>query len=454
MNHDSWTAAQVLALSEDDGIKEQAQRLAQPNEWMRLFQNEDVFWGYHRVNPELRYLTILYLNSDDLNAASYTCSCPAQPVPCVHILGLLLLVISHQEAFLSVQQKAPAIEAWLYTPPPSAPAKSTTASKKEKKNTRLEKRHLKMRAGIDELELLLTNIIRGGLSAPELRSYNFWKEHAKRMVDAQIPGIGRAFYQIAYSVGADDDWAEKMLLALGRLYLIVKAYQQFDSLSEEAQYDLRDALGWSVNKKEILEKGGIPVKSTWVSLGSVISENDNLYTCRQWLYDKENHQFSMVLEHRYGQPFFSFDAAPGTEFETSLVYYPSCYPLRAFALDDYEDIHEHTGDFDHQIFKAYANFSDALSAYSQALALNPWISQFPMFLSNIFLRHDPKKDAWRFEDKDGRTLPFPRYWHHYEFCAALSGGEGLMFFGEWNDDYFLPYVIFYDSDLFDVTRGL
>jgi hypothetical protein len=78
----------------------------------------------------------------------------------------------------------------------------------------------------------------------------------------------------------------------------------------------------------------------------------------------------------------------------------------------------------------------ALSTYTKALACQPWIEQFPWSLQAIIpLRHH---DGWAVRDSAGYLLPItPRFEQGWQLLA-LSGGNPINVFGEWNGKDFLP----------------
>lgn len=100
----------------------------------------------------------------------------------------------------------------------------------------------------------------------------------------------------------------------------------------------------------------------------------------------------------------------------------------------------------------YETIDAALKAYSGAIALHPWLEQFPLALSAV----TPVRSGyrWAIRDTGGHHLPltprFDRGWHP----IAMSGGHPLAVFGEWNGDYLQPLSVWAEGRFFPIIRTL
>ena len=71
------------------------------------------------------------------------------------------------------------------------PADPEAAAKRE------AKRMKRVGSGVEEFELWLCDLIRGGLGRVQSETYAFWDQPASRLVDAQAPGLARRVRALA-----------------------------------------------------------------------------------------------------------------------------------------------------------------------------------------------------------------------------------------------------------------
>jgi hypothetical protein len=82
----------------------------------------------------------------------------------------------------------------------------------------------------------------------------------------------------------------------------------------------------------------------------------------------------------------------------------------------------------------------ALNQYTNALACQPWLDQFPLSLQGVI----PQKynQGWALRDGDNHLLRLtPKFTENWQLFA-LSGGHPITVFGEWNGDDFFPLSAF------------
>jgi hypothetical protein len=92
--------------------------------------------------------------------------------------------------------------------------------------------------------------------------------------------------------------------------------------------------------------------------------------------------------------------------------------------------------------RAYEDFASLLADYAAVLAANPWLDEFPALLSAL-----PDQSGRGLVDVQGGHLPLVYWFRDYWRLAALSGGEALTLFGEWDGHEFLPLTAWCAGEL-------
>ena len=86
--------------------------------------------------------------------------------------------------------------------------------------------------------------------------------------------------------------------------------------------------------------------------------------------------------------------------------------------------------------RGHATVESLLNTYAEALARNPWIEVFPALLCEVV--PVKREGGWIVRDSGGCLLPLsPRLRLGWEMLA-LSGGNPVTLFGEWDGQHLLP----------------
>jgi hypothetical protein len=287
----------------------------------------------------------------------------------------------------------------------------------------------KVRSGMVALDQWLRDLVRQGLAALPAESAPLWNAIAARMVDAQAPEIARELRSMASLSQSGTLWSEKRLARLGRLYLVVEGWQNFDQLSAGTQADIRTQMGWTPDRRDLLTRSG--VGDRWLVLGQQIEDVAgiaNLKVQRIWLWGETIDRPALIVNYAHGKTSFDFSLIPGTSFEAELVFYDSAYPLRALVKTDCRSSEPMIR------LPGYETIAVALQAYSAALGKNPWLERFPLALSACI----PQKRGEVGVDGKGEGLPVdPHFTQGWQFMA-IAGGTPISVFGEWNGEFWLP----------------
>ncbi len=438
----NWTAEQILALAPDPSSAKAGQGLATARKWLTLGGGDSAAWGLCQGSGKDPYQTQI-----DLSEPAFRCSCPSRKFPCKHALGLFLLLAAQPAAF---KEKQP--PAWVAEWIASRTKRSQQRAEKQGKEEASEKtvdaaaqakraasREAKVAAGLQELELWLRDIARGGLATVQSQPPQFWDRMAARLVDAQAPGVARLVREMAGVPASGEGWQSRLLERLGKLFLLVEGYKRIAEMPEAAQSDIRSIIGWTQNQDELLRMDG--ERDRWLVLGQRVEEEDRLRVQRIWLWAERSARAALILHFAHAQQPLDASFITGAVIEAELVFFPGSYPLRAIVKQ------QHGAPSPPDRISGYAKLADAHEAFAGAIAANPWLEKFPAPLLNVTpIRHcDERGETWFVRDAEGRMLRLaPRFEFGWE-TLALSGGREIDIFGEWDGDHLWPLSAFAEN---------
>ena len=435
-----WTTEQVLALAPDASSVKAAKKLIGLNKWSNFGKNERAIWGECKGSGSKPYQVRI-----DVEGPAFKCSCPSRKFPCKHGLALFLLRLEQEPNFKT--NKPPSwVSEWLEDRSKRAESKAKKAEVKAKKEAdpvaaakRAEKREANIRAGLQELELWLQDLIHQGLASLQGKPYKFWDDMASHMVDAQASGLANRLRTLG-SLSASGqghsgkDKTEMLLEQLGLLHLLIEGYKRLDSLAPDLQADIKTLIGWTQDQNMLLEQSGL--EDRWQVLGQVSTVENNLTTQRTWLRGKTSERMALVLDFAYGGTPIESGLIPNTAFDGELVFYAGQAPQRTL-IKQRQNLKELKS------FKAQDNILAATEGYVQTLACLPWLARYPMLLHQAKPVHHDKH--WYIMDNSHHLTLHPSFIRGWELLA-LSGGHPLTLFGEWDGQYYLPLSASLDSE--------
>lgn len=430
-----WTTEQVLALAPDAASAHSGRALATLRKWSSLGRGATAVWGECQGSGKNPYRTQI-----DLSEPAFRCSCPSRKFPCKHGLGLFLLLVENLPEF--EQKESPEwVAEWLAArshriKQQAEQAKPQQATDPVAQAKRSAARQQKVSAGVQELRLWLADRIRQGLATVPQESYQLWDTVAARMVDAQAPGLARQLRECAGVANTGSGWSDRLLEQLGRLYLLTEGFERIASLPAPVQADLRTQIGWTISQEEVLDSP--PQTDLWLVVGQRTETEDRLKLRRTWLLGLSSATFALLLDFAHGQQPFDQSFLLGTCLEADLAFYPSAYPLRALIKTRQEAVllsKKPPG----------VELAAAIATYSNAVAACPWLDPFPMLLQAVVPIQS--RVGWRIQDQQGLGIPLsPRFEpKHIWQLLALSGGDPLTLFGEWDGTQLLPLNVWVEE---------
>ena len=186
--------------------------------WSGTGRHGGLLWGACSGSAATPYRTYARLDG-----FASRCTCPSRKRPCKHVLALLLLGV---DDLVHDQPEVPDdVAAWQADPPREArPARGTLADPAAAA-ARAAQRAERVRLGLEELDVWLSDQVRGGLAALQRAGYGPVDQVAARMVDAQAPGVASMLRALpARYVGAD--WPARTLEHLALVRLLVAAHRR------------------------------------------------------------------------------------------------------------------------------------------------------------------------------------------------------------------------------------
>ncbi|WP_233434546.1 DUF5691 domain-containing protein [Nocardia yamanashiensis] len=332
--------------------------------------------------------------------------------------------------------------------PESTPAPAAAASPRAA--TSAEKRHARVTAGLADLDIWLTDQVRTGLAQTD-RSYLAFDTMARRMVDAQAPGVAGALRRLPL-LTAGPDWPQQLLREYARLHLLAVAHRRLDGLSPALRASIRSHIGYSTPVDSV--RAQPPVRDQWMVLSTRITSDEALYTRRTLLLGRTTTRWALLIDHHHGSPTFPPDTPPpGHLIEADLHFYPAAAPLRALwgtrhtLPDPFTSLPRTAlpGDQDPGTIAA------ALNTYARAVGADPFLRAWPVILTDVVpVCHE---NDWHLVESDGTALPVAIGDGEPWRLLGLSGGHPVTVIGEWTAAGLLPLSAFTAGEIVDAGAG-
>lgn len=403
------TEEQILALAPDESSKKSGKDLASLSKWVSKSANENVLWGECQGSGSKPYQTQI-----DLQNIAFKCSCPSRKFPCKHGLGLFLLFARDSSVFASVDMPAWVSE-WINK---RSEKKEKEAEKKEKpvdeaaQSKRKQVREAKVKEGIAELQVWIKDIVRNGLLGMPEKGAPWFENMARRMVDAQAPGLANQIRSLSEVNFYREDWQSSFMEQLVSLYLSSIGFNNVERLDPDSAQDIRSLIGFTQNQEELKEQVGIT--DTWLVLSKQVSETDNISTERYWLYGTNSGRYALVLQFIVRGQGATLSLSSGMFIQAELVYYPSASPLRAIIKRQLSSsvVNQFT------CFENWLKVSEFETTLSSVLPVRGERAYLVSQLKPVLFQN-----SWWLIDKDKFIMPIRNHDRIIWNLLSLSGGE-------------------------------
>jgi SWIM zinc finger len=421
----TWTTDTIIALAPDASSASSGKGLANKSKWLNIGKSGDALWGECQGSGKHPYQARL-----DMSEPAFKCSCPSRKFPCKHGLGLFLLFAAKPADFAETTPPSWVTE-WLEGRQNRAEKKAEKATEAATKppdpkaqEKRQAARDKKVRAGLEELQLWMSDLIRTGIAGVQSKGYGHWETMAARLIDAQAPGLARVIREIP-GVLTRDDWQARLLAQLGAVHLAASAYKRLETLPEAVQADVRTIIGFPISSEEVLAQNG--VQDTWQVIGQSLEQEDRLRARRTWLRGSSSGRNALILDFGVPQAPLGIGLPVGAQLEAELCFYPSQHPQRALIKGEMKTMDA--------IEKLEGQgIQTLLEQYAQALANNPWLDRVIFDLEQATLL----SDGLMIRDSSGAALPIDSRFALQWPWLAVTGGHPATICGEWNGEVFMP----------------
>lgn len=386
---------QIIKLAPDAASVKAGKGLASAAKWVLRGASGRALWGHCQGSGANPYQTQV-----DLQNIAFKCSCPSRKFPCKHSLGLLFLYASQSDLFSTGEEPAWVLE-WLDKRVNKAAEKKEKSDKPvdaEAQAKRLEARHRKVLGGAEDLQGWLRDLARNGLLNVPERARELFEGIAKRMVDAQAPGLAGMMRQLQEINYFGEDWKYQLTALLSKAYLVAESYKHLGQLPGEWQDEIRTLVGYPQSKEEVLAKGQT-VTDNWYVVGTESLQQDRLTVEYNWLYGRQSKKYALFLQFIMAGALPEIAFMPGNVVRADLTFYRGIDPTRVL-------VREQRGPG--EIFPVtdgsagYAGLSEAMRYFREKLTINPFLHEVPVIVSGVrFAVHEGQ--FW-LRDRDGRFV--------------------------------------------------
>jgi hypothetical protein len=428
------TPEQVLEMAPDASSAAAGKKLMPLKNWNGLGHNAESLWGLCQGSA-------VYQVKVDLSNFGYHCSCPSRKFPCKHVLGLLLVWTSSPAAVVEAENPSWVAD-WLArrkqreekkTERQEGEAKKPVDEKSQQK--RIAERESRIADGLQRLDLWIKDLVRNGLASVETKPPSFWEEQSKRLVDAQAPGLASRIARLSAIPRSSSDWHKRLLAELGKLKLLLFAWQRLDALAIPLQSDVRQILGWNVSQEE-LERDGERVQDSWVVVGQWVDSEDRIRAQRSWLLGMKSGRMALILQFAPGSQGFAESIVPGSRQDATLIFYPGASRQRAKIFKREGNVIPNS-----DRPPGMATIDDFFEKKARSIAIQPWTLAYGTMLRDMTIL--PRDDHWLARDCQGQVLPLSggEHWK----ILAISGGQPFDLAGEWDGHRLRPLGYYRDG---------
>jgi hypothetical protein len=392
--------AKIEAMAPDQAALDAARKLLKAATWPTLASDESgLAWGEAQGSGATPYRVAI----SEIDAGS-KCTCPSRKFPCKHSLALMWMRAEGKIAFAS---GAPPqwVQDWLSRRRGAAePATAVGAAPKasidavasgeeptvtldpkaearvaaQRERIRLE-REASILAGLDELDLWLSDQIDRGMAAFVANAARACRQMAQRLVDAKASTLATRLDHLPSRLFSLAETARPTaaVTELGIVHLIAEAYRRQDALAPALREDARQMVGWSHTRQGLLaDAAALRVSGRWHVIATRTEvQPDRLRRVETWLLraeEGEGPRFGLLMDF---VPVTAGGASAGfligEAFDATLAFFPSAVPLRAL-------IAAQTSPSSVDAMPSpVAGLAAAWRDYEQALAARPWLGDWP-----------------------------------------------------------------------------
>ena len=298
-------------------------------------------------------------------------------------------------------------------------------------------RHTKVLNGIDELEIWIKDLLRNGLINTPERAYTLFDGIARRMVDAQAPGLANRLRSIQEINFYDETWKYKLTDQLGKLYLLMKAYKNLEQQPEDWQNEIRTQIGYPQAKEDVL--AGEVIEDQWIVLHKKSQKVNELNNDIYWLHGQQSNRFAVYFSFTAPGSLPEYNLMPGSIYHAKLCFYKGVGNLRALFKECELSGETYVPHF-------CSNLQEAASRYRETLQVNPFAENVPILVENIRLSAQGKQ--LYIQDVNNERMPVQMQETTKTDILAVTGGKPFAAFLLADANCWEPNTMWYQSNCY------
>jgi hypothetical protein len=434
-----WTQERVTQLAPDAASLKAGQGLAHAKKWVSSGRDELSVWGECQGSGAKPYQVRF-----DLAEATSKCSCPSRKFPCKHVLGLMLILTSSPDA-ISAQAMPPWVEEWVDARAEQVIKKAAKAESppkpvdEESQAKRAEKRLARIAEGLAALKTWSEDLVRGGIATLPGKGYAFFDEAARRLIDAQAPGVATRIQRLGQIASSGAGWQQRFTEKLASVHLLIRAFESIDALPEALRNDVLAAVGVPLRTEEVAALPGMA--DTWQIIAQEVGIEDKLRVQRTWLFGSRSRRPALVLAFAHGNAPLDPSLAAATCFEGELSFFPG-NQLRAVVKSrgDLKPISDLQG---------LATLDEFCNLAGGLFAQAPWLDELAAPLRQVIPAREG--DGWVMIDFQHRVLPAALSDAAGWLALAVSGGNTVDVAAGFDGRTLRPLAIFSDGQYISLS---
>lgn len=406
-----WTAERVRQLAPDEASAKAGQGLAAVRHWVSCGVDETALFGECQGSGSKPYQVRI-----DLAEPAFKCSCPSRKFPCKHSIGLLLM---HAAGEVPAAERPAWVAEWFAEraaraekkqPKAAAPAAPIDPAAQAR---RREKRLSRIADGLAALRLWIADLVRTGIASAPTRGYEFFDSQARRLIDAQAPGVARRVQKLGEIAASGAGWQTPFVEQLSLLHLLVEGFGRLDQLPEAVRETLLAVIGIARSTDEILQCPAIT--DSWQIIGQEVTIEDRLRAQQTWLWGRRSGQVVLVLHFAHGTQPLDVSLPPGSGFEGEVCLVPG---------NTLRGVVRMRGDLSPlQSLDGPASIDALCDLYSTFRAANPWLEGVGVALRGV--RPARRGEQWVLADDNGQAMSMRASDRAAWVLAAVSGGAAV-----------------------------
>lgn len=455
-----WSVPHIHSLAPDPASQKAGMKLGVPAPWSGYGASPEsgLLWGDCKGSGAKPYQVTI-----ELSAPAYSCTCPSRKFPCKHALGLLLLWSAG--TVLDTRALPPRVEEWLTGRRARAEKSESRKAAQAQKATqdaddpkaaqraaqaagrRAAQRLTRISTGLDDLELWLSDQVRAGLTGLKGSGYRPVDDLARRLVDAQAPGVAARVRQLP-SLLSGEQWPERTLAELAALHLLVRGWRNREALPAPLAATVRRRVGLIQSAEEIAATGE-HVTDQWLVLGTRDQAGDKLVERRVWLQGAQRGRTALLLAFAPPGQSLGLALPAGGLFGARLAFAAEAFALRAVIVE------RAPGPIGAApAVPAGGTLEEAAAAFAAAAAADPWTVSVPAVIGAAVAVPAADGRPWRIVDaKSTRVVPLVTGGEgegavpdRLGFALLAAGGaRPSPLFGEYRPEGFNPVTLWHDG---------